>query len=294
MFNYLKPMSLLLFLMYLTACTPRELSEDERWLQQHTINNLVFIQGGTFTMGDIGYTDAHGKHQSFTYDDDNTVLREVTLSPYSVQKYEVTYKETDVWTKVKGKEPLNSDGRYTPHGKPEFPAKGMSWYEAKAYCEWLGELIGYPMSLLTEAQWEYAATSGGRAVKYATDDGSYQPGINTKDGGKNQFQMPPGSWPPNPWGLYDMTGNVGEWVLDWYLGLYLRDQTIDPQGPPVDYFKNNLLKEKVTRGGGALTGINYSQVHKRFDTKPDTRGAGNGIRCAVNHPEPISAPRKNP
>jgi formylglycine-generating enzyme required for sulfatase activity len=73
-----------------SACSSK-LSEEERWLQQHTLNNLVFIEGGTFTMGDVGYTDTNGQHQLFSRGGNNTVLRQVTLSSYSALKYEVTF-----------------------------------------------------------------------------------------------------------------------------------------------------------------------------------------------------------
>jgi formylglycine-generating enzyme required for sulfatase activity len=292
--NYtLLRLAVLASLLPLAACG--SLSEEERWLQQNTLNNLVFVDGGTFTMGDVGYTDANGKHQSFSNDGDNTVLHKVTLSPYSVLKYEVTFKELDIYTSAIGETLINKKRRSYPEMQPEYPAQGMTWEQAQGYCQWVGKrLLGYPMDLLTEAQWEYAATSRGKAVAYATNNGLYERGVNVKHSGKNEFEMPVGSWPPNPLGLYDMTGNVGEWVTDWYMSSYLREDEADmfnPTGPTADHVKEYYLKDKVTRGGGAL-GTKHFILYRRIPLEPEITGAGNGIRCAVNNPQPITAPAK--
>jgi sulfatase modifying factor 1 len=240
---FLLRLAVLASLLPLAACG--SLSEDESWLQQNTLNNLVFVDGGTFTMGDVGYTDANGKHQSFSNDGDNTVLRKVTLSPYSVLKYEVTFKEMDIYSQSVGDKIIRAKKRHFDNHQPEYPAKGMVWHQAQDYCQWVGKrLLGYPMDLLTEAQWEYAATSRGKAMAYATNNGLYERGINVKHSGKNEFEMPVGSWPPNPLGLYDMTGNVGEWVTDWYRAAYPFDDEINPTGPA------KKRQNKVTRGGG--------------------------------------------
>jgi formylglycine-generating enzyme required for sulfatase activity len=98
----LLPLAALASLLPLAACG--SLSEEERWLQQNTLNNLVFVDGGTFTMGDVGYTDANGQRQLFGRGGDTTVLRQVTLSSYSALKYEVTFKEMDIYSRAIGEE----------------------------------------------------------------------------------------------------------------------------------------------------------------------------------------------
>jgi formylglycine-generating enzyme len=70
------------------------------------------------------------------------------------------------------------------------------------------------MDLPTEAQWEYAARSRGKVVAHATNSSDFEYGVNYRDLRKIWHPMPVGSWPPNPLGIYDMTGNVDEWTLD--------------------------------------------------------------------------------
>ena len=168
-----------------------------------------------------------------------------------------------------------------------YPVHGVTWDESRNYCQWLGELIGYPMDLPTEAQWEYAARSRGKAVAYATDNGEFEPGRNIRDATKIWHPMPVGSWPPNPLGLYDMTGNVDEWTVDaWHI--YQEHSLVDPiydEGMP------KYSNSKVTRGSGIIGGRGQITLYVRAVREPDKTGAGIGIRCVANHPEPITEAR---
>ena len=268
--------------------TPKASPELEK-LKQHALSTLVFVKGGTFLMGDAGYIDKDGQQRFWSAGDDNKITRNVTLSSYSIQKYETTFEQMDSWTYAIGKELIYGYLRSHPANKAPKPAKGMTWYEARDYCLFLGGLTGLPFDLPTEAQWEFAARSRGLNVPYATDNGKREKGRNVLDPMKYELAVtdPPGTYPPNPLGLYDMTGNVSEWTLDWHMSRYPFEDEIDPTGPNDEQVKKNYLTSKVARGFG-LAGGDASVLFSRLDTEPDNNGAGTGVRCVVNSTHPIA------
>ncbi|MGJ3257618.1 MAG: formylglycine-generating enzyme family protein, partial [Alcanivorax sp.] len=132
----------LLPLSLLAGCgSSADISKAEQKVIDHTLNSLVFVEGGTFTMG----------HPQIT----KTV--EVTLDSYSIQAYEVSYWEFDTFTQATGRPFQNEEAMGEPLREPENAAWRVTWYDAQNYCHWLGELTGLPFELPTEAQWEYAA-----------------------------------------------------------------------------------------------------------------------------------------
>lgn len=162
------------------------------------------IPGGSFVMGTPvghpGETDERPSHR-------------VTLSPFRLLIHPVT------------------NGEYSRlvlghSGTANLPAVEMTWYQAYTYAAWLGG------RLPTEAEWEYAARAGCQH-SYCDQDGS--PTTLDKVGwnaGNSDCQLHPvGQLEPNPWGLFDMYGNVWEWVADWY-GTYSSRSQVDPWGPP--------------------------------------------------------------
>src|SRR5690606_35188949 len=143
-----------------SGCT--SLTDEERqWLTDRVRQQLVFVDGGTFRMGDVGTTDAEGYVSYFTGDSDTHPVHEVTLDSFSIQKYETTFAEFDLYSKAMGEELVKKERRHAEHYQDHYPAKGMDWYQARSYCQWLGSLLDLPMDLPTEAQWEYAARSRG-------------------------------------------------------------------------------------------------------------------------------------
>lgn len=272
----------------LTGCSP---SEEVNALKQRTLDSLVFVEGGTFMMGDVGYVDENGQHQIFGPDADAFPVHEVTLSNYSILKFEITYKEYDLFAEVTGREKPLQRYRDEVYTGPDYPVDGVTWSESRSYCQWVGEQIGYPMDLPTEAQWEYAARSRGKAVAYATDNGEFEPGRNIRDATKVRHEMPVGSWPPNPLGLHDMTGNVDEWTVDWW---HQYDETpkVNPRSESVKM--QRFAVRKMTRGSGVIGGRGQITLYVRAARKPDNTGAGIGIRCVANHPTPITELRDVP
>ena len=250
-------------------------------LKARTLQQMIFVKGGDFTMGDVGYTDEHGVKKFFAPSPKVFPVHQVTLTSYSMNSLETTFSDYDAYTNYEGKKLIAEYLRELPHKNGKYPANGMNWYQAREYCQWLGEKIAYPMDLPTEAQWEYAARSRGLAVAYATNNGKFERGINIRNSSEYKFQMPVGSWPPNPLGIYDMTGNVNEWTVDnWHP--YTGEAKVDPIYD--EYVRD---RSKMSRGFGIIGASGGIKLYKRMLDDPENTGAGNGIRCVVNHPEPL-------
>lgn len=199
--------------------------------QSKTDIEWVNIQGGTFIMGTPTTEAERGSDER---------QHKVTLSPFSLSKYEVTFDQYDAFCKATKRKRPDDEG----WGRGSRPVINVSWFDAKAFAEWAG------CRLPTEAEWEYACRAGtttpfntGENLK--TSQANYNGNFPYKGNAKGKYlkkSMPVGSYEPNAWGLYDMHGNVYEWCSDWY-GQYPPVEETNPQGPASG-------KYKVYRGGG--------------------------------------------
>ena len=217
-----------------------------------SIDNMVFIKGGEFEMGDFGIPCEYDPSDMCEWpcglaqeemcpitmytDDDH--LHKVRLSSFYLSRYHTKLGDFDLFRSAHGKELFDKEYRKREdlkvHFLPNKPAHTKSWQEAKDYCLWLGELSGYPVDLPTEAQWEYAARNRGQYVWYPTDNGNIDFGKNypRRQESMNSIVSSIGSVSPNPLGLYDLVGNVNEWVNDWYSeDYYLVSPADNPTGP---------------------------------------------------------------
>jgi len=167
---------------------------------------------------------------------------EVTVAkPFAVSKFEVTFEEWDACVAAAAC-PRIAD-RW---GRGEMPVINVSWRDAKQYVGWLSRLTGKEYRLLTEAEWEYAARAGANTRYYWGNDPRM--GNANCDGCGSQWDLqqtaPVGSFKPNGLGLYDMHGNVWEWVEDsWH-------ETYD--GAPTDgsaWLRGGDSSYRVVRGG---------------------------------------------
>ncbi len=271
-------MKILTVFIFLTGIniTAQNFSNEEQWLIKKTLNDLVFVEGGTFKMGDVGYTDNTGVHRNFSGDGNSFPIHEVTLDNYSMGKLEVTYREFDLFCLINHEELIGK--RFRREGvkiiQPEFSANKLTWDQARAYCYWLKDLTGLNFDLATDAQWEYAARSRGKAVKFATDNGKLDRGRNYKGPEYSMgYNPPPGSFTPNPLGIYDMSGGVAEWVLDGWYGYSYKSQ-FNP-------LNNIEITLKIVRG------FSGSSLDRRGYRDASNTGAGIGIRFVVNQKEPV-------
>ena len=159
----------------------------------------------------------------------------------------------------------------------------VSWNEAKAFCDWLSQQDGLPYRLPTEAEWEYACRAGTTSTFSTGDtlpaefvknpDSSWYPLPQRSRGRAEVVPLNVGKTTPNPWGLYDMHGNVEEWCQDWY-GLYEAGEQADPVGRAEGDFK-------VTRGGSHSTFPYYLRSANRLGTLPEDKSWYIGFRVVL-------------
>ncbi len=209
---------------------------------------LLLIPPGKFLMGTR--KDDKGRVR------DEGIQHEVTLSrPFYIGIYEVTQEQYEA---VIGKNKSHFKGASRP-------ADGVSWFEAVEFCKAASRKTGKTVRLPTEAEWEYACRAGtSTRFSFGDDEGElYKYGNYCERSNKDKLlrkdtahddgfdkTAPVGSFKPNPWGLYDMHGNVWEWCSDWYQATDYSAgapagqwaNSVDPTGPA-------LTTHRVLRGG---------------------------------------------
>ncbi len=225
---------------------------------------MVQVPGGTFSMGSPSGEAGREKHESPPH--------QVRVSPFYLCTTEITielflayYEETHTSKKaferaqaaqkkssaaggevdaITGPTPVFGD--MTMGYDHQHPAIGMTWHNAMTFCRWLAQKTGKPYRLPTEAEWEYAYRAGSQEAYGSVSDTETLPDYawyaDNADGTNPVAQKK-----PNAWGLYDMGGNVSEWVLDFYSAKTYGQRTppspvVDPQGPKTG-------RVHVARGG---------------------------------------------
>ncbi|MCW7538460.1 formylglycine-generating enzyme family protein [Aquabacterium sp. A7-Y] len=230
---------------------------------------LVLVQGGSFEMGDFGHK--HNEERlPYSGRADDGPLHKVTLDSFSISAYKTTFADYDVYTQVTGK-PKIAMGRLDRQFRdiPGSPA-GVSWQGARDYCVWLGQQLGIPMDLPTEAQWEYAARNRGEYRVYPTDNGQLDDGRNVASFDQRKAYAKKhklfssavpaavGQFPPNPLGLYDLVTDGMEWTLDWYdENYYSASPERNPSGP-------SSGTQKVLRGYSVSEGVTLGFLSMTF------------------------------
>ena len=201
---------------------------------------FVEIPGGTFLMGG----EVEPDHQP---------IHEVEVSAFRLMKSHVTNAQHAAFCEATDHRLPEFWGEDRFRSGPEFPdhpVVGVSWFDACAFAEWAGG------RLVTEAEWEYAARGGLVGKKYPFGDEIGLAKANYARTG-TAGTVPVGSYAPNRFGLYDMCGNVVEWVADRYdPTYYARAPRIDPSGPEAG-------KHRLIRGGGWHSGPYCNQVFFR-------------------------------
>jgi formylglycine-generating enzyme required for sulfatase activity len=197
----------------------------------------------------------------------------VTLThDYWLGKYEVTQGE---YSSVMGKNPSHFPG------DPARPVEKLNFADAVAYCAAItrreidgGRLLpGYSYRLPTEAEWEYACRAGTTNLFSFGDNASDADQFAWTLENSDATTHPVGQKKPNPWGLYDMHGNVWEWCSDWFEPYPAKDLQ-DPVGPGASKFK-------VFRGGGWNHAVEYARSANRFMMAPVTGIYFVGFRLAL-------------
>ncbi len=250
---------------------------------------MVKIPGGTFIMGDdtSRYADEKPAHEVF-------------VDPFLISKFEITNNqyvdflnqalgngaiivESNLIIGTKGRFPFTAylliqagqnfpsefiefiDGTFkVKDGFEDYPVIRVSWYGAVAFCDFYG------LRLPTEAEWE-KASRGGQQLEYGTQDGTLSHDLANYRGteGRDIFPdlAPVGQFPPNPFGLFDMAGNVAEFVHDIYASdFYMQSPSNNPSGPgPREPLLNDVSDDDrvVWRGGSWFTGARFCRSARR-------------------------------
>jgi sulfatase modifying factor 1 len=301
-------------LMALGACAqsgeavPKVVTPDEDGVQRlvkRIQSQLVKLPPGTFEMGDWG------NEQGLPYDaePDSKPLHTVTLDGFEMMAYKVTYEDFDLFTEAVGSPKINLDmERFTPGARKLKRPASVNWFGAKAFCQWIGQISGKPFDLPTEAQWEYAARSGGKKLIFATDNGQIDEGRNYPGDDHRPRLVTPeiGFYPANPAGLYGMLDYAAdEWVNDWYQPNYYRySPKSNPAGPDTGAADERIPEfgpRKVARGliasSPGFGGFTFSRAGRwpyardfrskarRLFTEPAhgySNPAGPQFRCVLN------------
>jgi sulfatase modifying factor 1 len=222
---------------------------------------MVLVKGGCYKMGDTFGAGA----------EEERPVHEVCVRDFYIGKYLVTQMQ---WTGTMGTNPSRE-----PTCGLACPVENVSWNDVQEFIRKLSQRTRKAYRLPTEAEWEYAARSGGKDEKWAGTSSEKELGDYAWYYNNSRYQSHPvGLKKPNGLGLYDMTGNVWEWLSDWYdEGYYANSPKDEPQGAATGRIRS-------LRGGywGDLS--TFARVARRLGLVPSARGGGYGFRVALPAP----------
>ncbi len=258
-----------------SLCIPAAHSA-EPYIEPTTGMELVFIQGGTFTMGN-SQSDGRDKEKP---------AHQVTVPDFYMGKHEVTFAEYDKFCTATERAKPNDSG----WGRGDRPVVNVTWDDAVDFSLWLSKTTGRTFRLPSEAMWEYAARAGTTTKYWWGDDF----GMNKArcrvcaEGEYLKKTAPVGSFPANPWGLYDTSGNVFEWTLDNYHPDYKGAPT---NGKP--WYKGGDTGKKIVRGGSWTSREHHMAVSSR-DWEKAHKGNSDtlGFRLVMSPELPVVQPAK--
>ncbi|MGH7169154.1 MAG: SUMF1/EgtB/PvdO family nonheme iron enzyme [Gemmataceae bacterium] len=229
---------------------------------------FAWIPPGTFLMGSPPKEPERGG--------DNETPHFVTLPDgFYLGIHAVTQAQ---WQAMMGNNPSHFKGE-------NLPVDTASWQDSQKFCKKFSQRDGKHYRLPTEAEWEYACRAGtttpfhfGKTIN--TDqvnyNGSNYPYGKGKKGVYRRQTTTVGSFPPNPWGLFDMHGNIWEWCQDWY-GPYENSRTKDPSRT-----KKVSKSDRVLRGGSYDYFAWFCRAAARSWNPPNFRGSAQGFRVAFH------------
>ena len=255
--------------------------------------NLARIPAGEFLMG---AADA---------DEDERPVHRVFVSEFFIGRFPVTHDEYGRFVRATGHPApairdlplITTGGRDTtfrelalpyawesdqpPAGHGTHPVVLVTYDDATAYCAWLSQVLSRTVRLPTEAEWERAARGGTDGNRYPWGNeidptrGNYLTDAANK---RQRGTRPTGTYPPNAYGLYDVSGNVWEWVADWYSADYYGlGEMRDPRGP-----ESGTMR--IVRGGSWVNDdLSMLRSAYRHKVPPDTYAYSVGFRVVCEH-----------
>ena len=229
--------------------------------QSFTVNGVTFtmiaVEGGTFQMGATS-------EQGSDAESDESPVHDVTLSSYYIGETEVTQ---ELWEAVMGSNPSNFSGS-------QRPVERVSWNDCQEFITKLNNLTGKNFRLPTEAEWEDAARGGNKSQGYKYSGSNTIDNVAWYTSNSSSQTHDVKTKQANELGIYDMSGNVWEWCLDWY-GSYSSGSQTNPTGP-------SSGSNRVSRGGcwGNFAGV--CRVSNRGYDDPDIYGYNLGLRLCLS------------
>lgn len=232
-------------------------SRSQAAILQELANNMVYVQGGTFTMGATAEqgSDALG---------DEKPTHQVTVSDFYICKYEVTQ---ELWQAVMGSNPSEFKGT-------KKPVECVSWVDCMKFISKLNSITGKYYRLPTETEWEFAARGGNksRGYKYSGSNNINNIAWFGDNSGGPTHDV--GMKASNELGIYDMSGNVWEWCSDWY-GYYSSNVQTNPTEASSGSFR-------VRRGGSWFNNARGCRVSNRNADTPGHEDNILGLRLALS------------
>ncbi len=217
----------------------------------------VWIPPGTFMMG-----CSPGDGECFANGFEPAAHRIVITRGFWLGQTEVTVRAYKRFSVATGHQMPPAPDFNAGWANENMPIVNVTWDDAQAYCTWIGG------RLPTEAEWEYAARAGSAEPRYGPlDEIAWH---DTNSGGQTHEVAQKRA---NAWGLFDMLGNVWEWVGDWFDNSYQQSAGSDPTGPPTGQYK-------VLRGGAWFNEAKFLRFSNRAAYSVTIRNPGWGFRCA--------------
>ncbi|WP_268223841.1 formylglycine-generating enzyme family protein [Sinomicrobium oceani] len=237
--------------------------------------DMVPLKGGTFEMGSTGKEAGHR--------DDESPVHKVKISPFWMGTHEITWDIYELFLNKGYEQTMSSDPigeevdavsrPTTPYldmtfgmGKEHMPAVGMTQYNAIQFCKWLYIKTGFFYRLPTEAEWEYACRAGTTSAYFFGDSADKLADYAWFAENSEEKTHPVGTKKPNPWGLYDIIGNVMEWTSDQYVSdSYENFSGKTAENPVVDATE---LYPRAIRGGSFKNAAEDLRSARRFASDP--------------------------
>ncbi|MCL2808936.1 MAG: formylglycine-generating enzyme family protein [Treponema sp.] len=268
--------------------------------------DMVWIEGGTFLMGSPESETEHMEEAWFNFE---RPRRQITLSGFYMSKYLITQEVYNKVMKINPSFHTAANGQVRALGETDAlrPVETVSWYEAIEFCNALSEMKGLkPFYIIdktygsdvnnnmehdiqkwlvttdisangyrlpTEAQWEYACRAGSSTMWFFGDNADVIGEYAWFNGNEGDKTRQVGLKRPNPWGLFDIHGNVWEWCYDWYAP-YTGDNLTDPTGP-------NSGIGRTSRGGAFMNESQHMRSAIRGSFFPSSTMYNIGFRVVL-------------
>lgn len=247
-------LSIPLFVFTLAGCA----SKPAHPLAEKINQDMVWVEGGEFVMGSDSETTTKAERPA----------RSVKVDGFYLSKFEVTQ---ELFESVMG-------SSLSFFKDPQVPVNNLSWQQATYFVEQLNEMTGENYRLPTEAEWEFAAQGGIHSQGYTYSGSNNIDDVAWYDANSNNRAHPVGLKQPNELGLYDMTGNVGEFVIDAFDDTFYR---FGPTDNPNNAQHSDLgLAHKSVRGGSFAYSANESENFRRDFASQTIIMSDMGLRLA--------------